>query len=122
MPASAPCGGERGSPPRPNTDIENAVTSTARAWPGPVDTLCCGALGSVELLCEAGDALGRDDLKQDAALRLAAVVERSSSRGDYRWNGGDRQFNLGLFRGLAGVGYTLLRRVDETLPNVLIWE
>jgi lantibiotic modifying enzyme len=29
---------------------------------------------------------------------------------------------LGLFRGLAGVGYTLLRQVDGALPNVLIWE
>ena len=29
---------------------------------------------------------------------------------------------LGLFRGLAGVGYTLLRQVDDSLPNVLIWE
>jgi lantibiotic modifying enzyme len=29
---------------------------------------------------------------------------------------------LGLFRGLAGVGYTALRRVDASLPNVLIWE
>jgi lantibiotic modifying enzyme len=27
-----------------------------------------------------------------------------------------------MFRGLAGVGYTLLRRVDGSLPNVLIWQ
>jgi lantibiotic modifying enzyme len=84
--------------------------------------LCCGALGSVEFFCEAASALGRSDLRDEAARRLAAIVEASSSRGDYRWNGGDRQFNLGLFRGLAGVGYTSLRRVDETLPDVLIWE
>jgi len=25
-------------------------------------------------------------------------------------------------RGLAGVGYTLLRQCDSSLPNVLIWE
>jgi lantibiotic modifying enzyme len=103
-------------------DVENALRATRRAWPGPVDTLCCGALGSVEFICEAASALGRSDLRDEAARRLAAIVEASSSRGDYRWNGGDRQFNLGLFRGLAGVGYTSLRRVDETLPNVLIWE
>jgi len=42
--------------------------------------------------------------------------------GDYRWNGGNRRYNLGLFRGLAGVGYTALRQVDRSLPNVLIWE
>jgi type 2 lantibiotic biosynthesis protein LanM len=107
---------------RLKADIENAVIGTEQAWPGAVDTLCCGTLGGIEFLCEAGDTLGRDALKQDAARRLAAVIARSSSRGDYRWNAGERQFNLGLFRGLAGVAYTLLRRLDETLPNVLIWE
>ena len=46
----------------------------------------------------------------------------AAASGDYRWNVGKRQFNLGLFRGLAGVGYTLLRQADRSLPNVLIWE
>jgi hypothetical protein len=31
-------------------------------------------------------------------------------------------FNLGLFRGIAGVGHTVLRRIEPSLPNVLIWE
>ena len=46
----------------------------------------------------------------------------AGSAGDYRWNSGKQQFNLGLFRGLAGVGYTLLRQIDGSLPNILIWE
>jgi len=46
----------------------------------------------------------------------------AASIGDYRWNSGKRQFNLGLFRGLAGVGYTSLRQAEPSLPNVLIWE
>jgi lantibiotic modifying enzyme len=29
---------------------------------------------------------------------------------------------LGLFRGLAGVGYTILRRLSHAVPNVLVWE
>jgi hypothetical protein len=29
---------------------------------------------------------------------------------------------LGLFRGLAGVGYTSLRQADGSLPNVIIWD
>ena len=37
-------------------------------------------------------------------------------------NSVDDTFNLGLFRGLAGVGYTLLRQIDGSLPNILIWE
>jgi lantibiotic modifying enzyme len=50
------------------------------------------------------------------------VLDASAATGDYRWNSGKRRFNLGLFRGLAGVGYTALRQVDNSLSNVLIWE
>jgi len=103
-------------------DIRNAVVGAERSRPTPVDTLCCGTLGGVEFFCEAGNALGRDDLRDLGVRRLAAVLERAAATGDYRWNSGKRQFNLGLFRGLAGVGYTLLRQVDASLPNVLIWE
>ncbi len=41
-----------------------------------------------------------------------AVLQRAAATGDYRWNSGKRQFNLGLFRGLSGVGYTLLRQAS----------
>ena len=104
------------------TDIRNALAGLEQTSPQPVDTLCCGTLGGIEFFCEAADALGRNDLADLAAQRLTAVLDRAAATGDYRWNSGKRQFNLGLFRGLAGVGYTLLRRLDATLPNVLIWE
>ena len=103
-------------------DVGNALAGVERGWPGHIDTLCCGTLGSIEFFCEAADALGRGDLREHASRRMAAVMENAAASGDYRWNVGKRQFNLGLFRGLAGVGYTLLRRVDSSLPNVLIWE
>jgi type 2 lantibiotic biosynthesis protein LanM len=104
------------------TDIRNALEGVERSWPGAVDTLCCGTLGSIEFFCEAGRVLERGDLRELAASRLAAVLQTAASSGDYRWNSGKRQFNLGLFRGLAGIGYTALRQVDASLPNVLIWE
>jgi type 2 lantibiotic biosynthesis protein LanM len=104
------------------TDIQNAVEGVKQGRSTAVDTLCCGALGGVEFFCAAGDALGRDDLRALAAQRLSAVLRTASAAGDYRWNSGKGQFNLGMFRGLAGVGYTLLRRVDGALPNVMIWE
>jgi class II lanthipeptide synthase len=103
-------------------DVGNALAGTERGWPGQVDTLCCGTLGSIEFFCEAADALGRSDLGEMAARRLARLLEAARAAGDFRWNSGSRRFNLGLFRGLAGVGYTALRRVDAKLPNVLIWE
>jgi type 2 lantibiotic biosynthesis protein LanM len=104
------------------TDIQNAVEGVKLGRATAVDTLCCGALGGVEFFCAAGDALGRDDLRALAAQRLSAVLHTAAAAGDYRWNSGKGRFNLGMFRGLAGVGYTLLRRVDGTLPNVIIWE
>src|SRR5262249_5467884 len=39
-------------------DIQNAFEGMVKNWPGAVDTLCCGTLGSVEFFCEAGNALG----------------------------------------------------------------
>ena len=102
-------------------DIDNALAGATRGWPAHVDTLCCGALGSVELFREGGTVLNRSELAELASRRLLAVLQTRGSTGDYRWNGGARRFNVGLFRGLAGVGYTCLRAVDDSLPNVLIW-
>ncbi len=104
------------------TDIRKALDGVERGWPGRVDTLCCGTLGSIEFLCEAGNALGRSDLRDLASRRLMTVLQTAASTGDFRWNLGNKQFNLGLFRGLAGAGFTLLRQVDGSLPNVLIWD
>jgi lantibiotic modifying enzyme len=103
-------------------DVRNALAGVERGWPNRVDTMCCGTLGSVEFLCEAADPLGRRDLREIAAQRMLAVIESATATGDYRFNVGKRQFNLGLFRGLAGVGYTCLRQADASLPNILIWE
>jgi lantibiotic modifying enzyme len=103
-------------------DIDNALAGATRGWPGHVDTLCCGSLGSVELFREAADVLARNDLKLIASKRMSAVLNHKAATGDFRWSGGSRQFNVGLFRGLAGVGYTCLREIDDSLPNVLIWE
>jgi lantibiotic modifying enzyme len=103
-------------------DIDHALDGATRGWPGHVDTLCCGALGSIEFVREAGKVLDRSELIELSSQRLLDVLHTKASTGDYRWNAGARRFNVGLFRGLAGVGYTCLRRVDGSLPNVLIWE
>lgn len=104
------------------TDLHNAVAGVERGTGLPVDTLCCGTLGNIEFFCEAGTALERDDLSLLAAQRLKAVIDRAAAAGDYRWNSGRGRFNLGLFRGLSGVGYTILRQADRSLPNVIVWE
>jgi lantibiotic modifying enzyme len=79
-------------------------------------------LGNIEFLCEAADVIGGSELRKLASERLMLVLETARANRDYRWNIGHSRYNLGLFRGLAGVGYTCLRRVDADLPNVLLWE
>lgn len=104
-------------------DIRKAATAVDIGWPGQRrDTLCCGSLSSIEFFNEAAHELDRDDLRDHASRRLAGVLSAATDRGDYRWNAGSRRFNPGLFRGLAGVGYTVLRQIDSTLPNILFWE
>jgi lantibiotic modifying enzyme len=53
---------------------------------------------------------------------MLAVVESAALTGDYRFKLGKRRFNLGLFRGLAGIGCSCLRRADPSSPDSLIWE
>ena len=125
----AKCGGEAAKidGERLAADVRNAAAGVAQAPPAGVDTLCCGTLGRIEFLCEASAMAKHSDLRGSAAEWLLTVLQRAAVTGDYRWNSGKRQFNLGLFRGLSGVGYTLLRQAqllegDTSLPNLLIWE
>jgi lantibiotic modifying enzyme len=53
---------------------------------------------------------------------MGVLMANAAATGDYLFNIGTRKFNLGLFRGLAGVGYTCLRQANRSLPNILIWE
>ncbi|OOK82057.1 lanthionine synthetase C-like family protein [Mycobacterium kansasii] len=53
-------------------DVTHALTAVENSWAGiRRDTLCCGTLGSVEFLSEAGTVLGRDELRDLAARHLA---------------------------------------------------
>lgn len=104
------------------SDINHAVQNTTANWPQHVDTLCCGTLGTIEFLAEAGELLNQPALGHLSDQRLAQIIANRHAQGDYAWNAGGTAFNLGLFRGLSGVGYTILRKLDPQLPNVLMWE
>lgn len=103
-------------------DVTRAVGCAKQAWPNAVDTLCCGNLGNIEFLNEAGSFLEDQELRNLARRRLLTIVDEAQDVGDYQWDCGERRFNLGFFRGLAGVGYTLLRQLYPAIPNALIWE
>jgi type 2 lantibiotic biosynthesis protein LanM len=106
-------------------DIETALHTTQRFGMQDVDHLCCGNLGRVDFLLIASRVLGRPELREAADKRAAWVVQRSGEPNAYQLlpNFPTRHFNPGLFQGLAGVGYELLRLVDaESLPSVLLLE
>ncbi len=104
-------------------DIDAAATKAQRTWPSVDDTLCCGSLGNVELLRETATVLGRPDLRQLANQRLGGTIAAANQSGGFRWGGGEDPHNLGFFRGLSGMGYTLLRQIaPDILTNVLILE
>lgn len=104
------------------TEIENASICTVRNWPNTVDTLCCGTLGGIEFLREAGDILNDEQIQKLASKRLKEIIATRYENGKYAIGVGGNQFNLGFFKGLSGVGYALLRGLNPSLPNVLIWE
>lgn len=103
-------------------DVNRAVQNTTTNWPQHVDTLCCGTLGTIEFLAEASELLNQPTLGHLSDQRLAQIIANGIGQGEYTWNAGGTAFNLGLFRGLSGVGYTILRKLDPQLPNILIWE
>jgi lantibiotic modifying enzyme len=79
-------------------------------------------MGQVEFLTEASFASNDKSYLEEANNYLTHCVE-NSHKSAYQFGGaGDIGLHLNLYRGIAGVGYTLLRKLDSTLPNILIWE
>lgn len=106
-------------------DIEASVdASRAYGAHGP-DHLCCGNLGRMELLLVAADRLRRPALWEEARCLAARVLARRADRGNYTLALDlPRGIDLpGLFLGMAGVGYQLLRLAcPGRLPSVCLWE
>ena len=78
-----------------------------------LDTLCCGRFGQIDVLWE----LGEQAMAREMAERFVA---ESVDRGSFQlYDDVPAQlFNPTFFRGVAGIGYTLLRMVHP-LPCVL---
>jgi lantibiotic modifying enzyme len=76
----------------------------------------------VEFFLCAGAALGRPELVREGQAAALAAVERARARGGWR-TGWEPFSHPGLFVGMAGVGYQLLRAAHpERFPAVLAWE
>src|SRR5215469_7530552 len=91
-----------------------------------LDHWCCGNLGLVEILWHASQKLEREDLRFKADTLLGKTVQRAVKSAFFRFNselGHNFCFQHSLFRGVAGLGYTLLRFLHpQRLPCILAFE
>ncbi len=100
-------------------DLDAALRVAMASVLASVDHLCCGNMGVIELLVEAGLGLQRPDLLS-TGCGLAARVAQRAEGGGFRLDRADRPFfDPGFFRGISGIGYSLLRLAHpELLPSV----
>jgi type 2 lantibiotic biosynthesis protein LanM len=104
-------------------EIDAALKTTLAAPPSPVDHLCCGNFGRLDLLLSVGRLRDRADLIDAARERARQYVERAAIAGGYGGLGGDDALHPGLFLGIAGIGYELLRLAEpHALPSLLSWD
>jgi len=105
-------------------EIDSAVSTTV-AWGGQgVDHLCCGNMGRVQLLLEAGLQLGRPDLTQQAQRLANWMVQRARRTGYYRLLPDIQEpvQSPGFFQGMSGIGHGLLRLATAGRPvSVCQW-
>ncbi len=111
--------------PRLREQAEAALRTTRRhlevagAVPGMDASLCHGLTGCAELLLESADALGTAD---DRARVVALATELTGRYRDRPWpcgvNGGGE--TPGLFLGLAGIGWFILRLAPDPPPSILL--
>lgn len=85
-----------------------------------VDSIECGNFGKIEMLLLSSQKIDHPELREEALKRASYIVNRGQLTGGYQFlNLPISVFNPGLFQGTAGIGYELLRLVENSLPLVL---
>ena len=108
--------------PEMREEIQAAVRSTRAEGFGFNQSLCHGDLGNLELVREAGRALGDAGLADEAGRLAAGILTRIEEDGP-RCGAGVRTEVPGFMTGLAGIGYGLLRAAwPDRVPSVLLLE
>jgi type 2 lantibiotic biosynthesis protein LanM len=104
------------------SEIRAAVKSTLAEGFGFNHCLCHGDLGNLELVREAGRALGDEELTAEAGRLAARILAQIETAGP-RCGASTRTEVPGLLAGLAGIGYGLLRAAcPDRVPSVLLLE
>lgn len=104
-----------------HSDLNRALDAAAKFGNRYIDSLCCGAMGEVEFLSQVGIYYSDSSTIDNAKSRLNEVISQSKANNSYQFGGGSDDFHLSLFRGIAGVGYTILRQLNPSLPNITVF-
>ncbi|HEY7770375.1 type 2 lanthipeptide synthetase LanM family protein [Longimicrobium sp.] len=113
-----------GDAPATRDDVDRALRATLRSLGTGADFVCCGETGRVELLLEAAERLDLPEQAFVARRHLAWMVGRAAGSGGFHLGTGRSGGNqdVGLFTGLAGIGYQLLRSTHPgQVPPFLGW-
>lgn len=103
-------------------DVQSAVQGTHTNLNRQNDSLCCGTMGGVELFDEASEFLQLPQTQELGRMEFAKKIGFAREQSKYQLQSANDKVPLGFFNGLAGIGYTALRRTERRLPNVLLWE
>ncbi len=108
-----------------NEEMEIAFETTRAYREARIDSLCCGDSGRTAILASAGRKLDRSEWMSEANRTASAMIHRAAKNG-FRLlhNPSHGLFNPGLFKGLSGVGYSLLSLADDQgrIPCLLLLE
>ncbi|MEM7356134.1 MAG: type 2 lanthipeptide synthetase LanM family protein, partial [Acidobacteriota bacterium] len=100
-------------------EIEAALHTTVEHGFDAGHCLCHGALGNLDILMIAGEALERPELGEQARRLATGVLDDQATSG-WRYGTLGRLTPPGLLVGLAGFGYQLLRVAQPNrVPSVL---
>ena len=108
--------------PETRSDFDAALEAAKGHESTEADGLCCGRLGRADFLLSSGLRFGRRDLCDAAVTIGRQIMARALAEGRYA-TGTDEGFRPGLFQGVSGIGYELLRLLaPDTVTSVLLWE
>jgi type 2 lantibiotic biosynthesis protein LanM len=113
--------------PEIRRDIDIALSTSQKngIFDRGFDHLCCGNVGRIELMVVGGQLLGDLQLLATARASIAKMVITSKESGAYGLlpHLSNAIFSPSFYRGVAGVGYQILRLIDpELIPSVVLWE
>lgn len=116
------CDGLRDALDTYDQDMQRALDAAGKEAPLDRDHLCCGNMAAIEFLLTYGRRMHSDAALKQAEDRMAECLAHREETGKFQFSspGYQATFVQDLFYGISGIGYTLLRMMDEEMQTVLL--